>query len=152
MTGDTNDGWIRLLEEMDEMEAALEREGWETLSIPAGDTAAVGPGAVAEHHGYAYVGPGDRADAFEALFVPDGFSRTEIYRQTAAGQLYLLTVSFDPPTRRAVLLAGLIEVGSLAECRRHARETGRMYSHVLRVDGTVVGSFEHDDPEPFFPE
>lgn len=186
MTDDAvNDGWLRLLDELDAMAAELRGEGWETLAVAAGDTAAVTPGGtaapddtaasddtatppadtatppadtaagipddVADRHGYAYVVPGEEADRFEELFVPEGFPRTDVYRQTAAGHLYLLTASLDPPTERAILLAGLLAVGTLGECRRIARETGVMYSHVLRVDGTHVGSFEHDDPEPFFP-
>lgn len=66
----TNDGWIQLLEEMDAMAETLAAEGWETLTIPAGDTAAV------------------------------------------------------------------------------TAETGIMYSW---LDGTHLGSCEHDDPVPFFP-
>lgn len=148
-----NEGWIQLLDEMDAMAEELRADGWETLTIPAGDSAAVGPdGSHTDRHGYAYVVPGNRADTFEELFVPDGFPRTEVYRATTATHLFLLTVFLDPPTETAILLAGVLERGSIGTCRDVARETGVMYSHVLRVDGTHLGTFEHDDPEPFFPD
>jgi len=134
------------------MAETLAAEGWETLTIPAGDAAAVTANTgQTDRHGYAYVVPGDAAERFEALFVPDGFPRTEVYRATTGGHLFLLTVFLNPPTEAAILLAGVLERGDLGECRRVAEETGIMYSHVLRLNGTHLGSFEHDDPAPFFP-
>lgn len=148
----TNEGWVRLLDEMDAMAAEFDDDGWETLSIPAGDAAAVGPEeAHTDHHGYSYVVPGDAADRFASLFAPDGFPRTEVYRATTASHLFLLTVVLDPATETAILVAGALDRGDLDACRDHANESGRMYTHLFRVDGTHLGSFEHADPEPFFP-
>lgn len=156
MTDDvtTNDGWLQLLDEMEAMAAELDGEGWETLTIPAGDAAAVEPedDSLTDQHGYAYVVPGDAADRFEELFVPDGFPQTEVYRATTPGDLFLLTVFLDPATETAILLAGVLERSSLGECRQAAQETGVMYSHVFRVDGTHLGTFEHDELDPFFPD
>ncbi len=149
----TNEGWLELLEEMEEMAAELAEEGWETLAIAAGDAAAVEPDeGYTDHHGYSYVIPGNDADTFEELFVPDGFPRTEVYRATTDSHLLLLTVFLDPPTETAILLAGVLERNTLDDCRQIAEETGAMYSHVLRINGTHLGSFEHDDPSPFFPD
>jgi len=149
----TNRDWIQLLEGMDATAEELESEGWETLTIPAGDAAPVTPeGSHTDRHGYAYVIPGDEAERFEAVFVPDGFPRTELYRATSSTHLFLLTVFLDPPTGTAVLLAGVLERGSLSDCRRAALEQGVMYSHLFTVDATHLGSFEHDDPAPFFPD
>lgn len=153
MPEDANEGWLGLLDEMESMAAELDEEGWETLAIPAGDAAPVEPGGShTDRHGYAYVIPGDDADRFAELFAPEGFPRTELYRATTGSHLFLLTVFLDPATETAILLAGVFERGTLGECRRTARETGVMYSHVFRVDGTHLGSFEHEDPAPFFPE
>ena len=147
----TNEGWMQLLDEMEAMAADLEAEGWETLPMAAGDTTAVGPDdGYTDQHGYSYVVPGDDADRFEELFEPDGFPRTEVYQATTDTHLLLLTVFLDPATEVAILVAGALERENLVACRRHAQET--MYSHLLRLDGTHLGSFEHDDPEPFFPE
>jgi len=154
MTDDApgDEGWIQLLEEMDAMAAELAAEGWETLTIPAGDAGPVtADQGYTDRHGYAYVVPGDAAERFAELFVPDGFPRTEVYRATTGEKLYLLTVFLDPSTQAAILLAGVLDRSDLGECRRVAEETGVMYSHVRKVDGTHLGSFEHEDPEPFFP-
>lgn len=153
MTDEQTDGWARVLEEMDAMAADLEGGGWETVTIAAGDAAAVtAERSRTDQHGFAYVIPGNVADEFAEMFVPDGFPRTEVYRAGSATHLYLLTVMQDPSTSAAVLLAGAIERDQLADCRRAATEAGRMYTHLHRVDGTHLGTFEHEDPAPFFPD
>jgi len=148
-----SNGWAQVLEEMDAMAETLAENGWRTLSIAAGDAAAVtAETSRTDRHGYSYVIPGDAADDFAELFVPDGFGRTEVYRAGTGSHLYLLTVFKDPPTETAVLIAGAFDRGQVADCKRAALTAGTMYTDVFRVDGTRVGTFEHDDPAPFFPE
>lgn len=147
------EGWIQLLEEMEAMDDQFAAEGWETLSIAAGDAAPVVPEKSSlDRHGYAYVIPGDDAERFRERFVPDGFPRSEVYRAVAGSNLFLLTVLQDPPTETAILVAGVLDLGDLSECRRISQQSGKMYTHILKIDGTHLGSFEHDDPEPFFPD
>lgn len=131
----------------------LEESGWRALSIAAGDAAAgTTETSRTDRHGYSYVIPGDAADEFADLFVPDGFARTEVYRAGTGSHLYLLTVFKDPPTETAILIAGALDRGRVADCRRAAEAAGTMYSDVFSVDGTRLGTFEHDHPTPFFPD
>jgi hypothetical protein len=142
-----------VLEEMDAMAAELDDSGWETITIAAGDAAAVtAETGRTDRHGYAYVIPGDEAEAFADAFEPDAFPRTEVYRAGSGTHLFVLTVLKDPPTETAVLIAGALARSQLAPCRRAATDAGRMYTHVLAVDGTVLGTFGHADPAPFFPD
>ena len=153
MTDDPTDGWSQVLSEMDAMAASLEAEGWRTVTVAAGDAAAVtAETSRTDEHGFAYVVPGDEADELAEAFVPDGFPRTEVYRAASGARVYLLTVLQDPPTETAVLLAGALDREQLPACRRAAAASGTMYTQVFRVDGTTVGVFEHDDPGPFFPD
>lgn len=153
VTDEQTGGWTRVLEEMDAMAAKLADNGWETVSIAAGDAAAVtAETSRTGTHGFSYVVPGNAATAFEELFVADGFSRTEVYRANSPNHLYLLTVVKDPPTEAAVLIAGAIERNQLSACKQAATEAGKLYTNLLAVDGTCLGSFEHEDPTPFFPE
>jgi hypothetical protein len=153
MTDSGSNGWATVLEEMETLAEDLEEAGWRTLTIPAGDAAAVtAETSRTGRHGFAYVVPGDEARAFEDLFVPDGFERTELYRAGTGTHVYLLTVVKDPPTETAILLAGAFQRDRLADCRRAALSAGTMYTDLFTVDGTHIGTFEHADPEPFFPE
>ncbi len=146
-------GWARLLEEMERIATAA--EDWETLTIPAGDAGAVGPGSrLADRHGFAYVIPGEEADRFAKLFDRGQFPETELYRRVTPPALYLLTVFKDPAAGTAIFLAGVLDrtEDGFAGCREAAEAAGQMYSHLFRVDGTHLGSFTHADPAPFFPE
>lgn len=152
MTDSGANGWADVLEEMDAMAETLADAGWQTLTVPAGDAAAVtAETSRTDRHGFAYVVPGDAAEEFESLFVSDGFGRTEVYRAGTGSHMYLLTVMKDPPTEAAILLAGAFDRDRLPECRRAAEEAGTMYTDLFTVDGTHVGTFEHADPGPFFP-
>ena len=151
--GGVNDAWVSLLEEMEAMEEQLRGSGWDTLTIAAGDAAPVVPETSRlDRHGFAYVIPGDDAERFAELFVPDGFPRSEVYRAVEGGNLFILTVFRDPQTEAAILLAGVLDLADIDECREISERTGTMNTHVLKIDGTHVGSFEHDDPMPFFPD
>lgn len=137
---------------MEAVAAEIDSEGWETLAVPAGDaTAVTAEAGRTDRHGFSYVIPGDAAETFAEWFVPDGFERTEVYRASTPSHLFLLTVIRDPATERAILIAGVLERSALGDPERVARETGVTYSHVFRVDGTRLGTFRHDDPDPFFP-
>lgn len=153
MTDEDDGGWASVLGEMDELASDLDADGWTTLTIAAGDAAAVTPETGrADRHGYSYVVGADDATAFEEAFVPDGFPRTEVYRAETGTHLFVLTVLQDPPSEQAILLAGAFDTQRVRECERVASETGRMYTTVLAADGTLLGAFEHDDPAAFFPD
>lgn len=153
MSDDPPDAWTRTLREMDAVSAELSDDGWETLASPAGDTAAIPPGDDRRlDPGFAHVIPDDDADTFAEWFMPDGFERTRVFRATTADRLYLLTVLLDEASERAILVAGAAETSSLPPVRSAAAERGVTHSHVLRIDGTHLGSFRHADPDLFFPE
>ncbi|MEZ3164158.1 hypothetical protein ABNG03_08425 [Halorubrum sp. RMP-47] len=153
MTDDDPDPWTRTLREMKALSAELSEDGWDTLASPAGDTAAIPPDDDRRlDPGFAHVVPDDDADTFVEWFDPDGFERTRVFRAATPDRLFLLTVMMDEPSARAILIAGAIDRSSLPPVRATAEETGVTRSHVLRVDGTHLGSFRHADPDPFFPE
>lgn len=147
------DGWSRLLDEMEAIAASIEDDGWETLTVPAGDATAVSAeGGYTDRHGFTYVIPSDAAETFTDWFEPDGFERTEVYRATGGPSLFVLTVLRDAASERAVLIAGVLELAEVTDIEGAAREAGEMYTHLFSVDGTHLGSVRHDDPEPFFAE
>lgn len=152
-TPKATDGWSRLLDEMETIASTIEEEGWETLTVPAGDAAAVtAAGGYTDRHGFTYVIPGDAAETFRDWFEPERFGRTEVYRATGGSHLFVLTVLRDQESERAVLIAGVIDRTELEAVERAARETDVMYSHLFGVDATHLGTIQHDDPAPFFPE
>ncbi len=51
----------------------------------------------------------------------------------------------------AILLAGTVDTTAADPLVEAAAERGELRTHVQLLDGTHLGSFEHDDPSLFFP-
>jgi hypothetical protein len=144
--------WQATLDDMEALAAEYEEEGWDTTAIPAGHTAAEHPDAGIEgRFGLAYVIPDNHAEAFETAFEAGEFPRYDVFRNEVGGQAFLVTVLVDPGTETAILLAGGFERRASRQLMHTASEAGEMYTHVQTLDGTQLGSFQHDDPEKFFP-
>ncbi|WP_101295057.1 DUF7529 family protein [Halegenticoccus soli] len=145
--------WRATLSDAEAMAADLEADGWRTLLVAAGHTAPESPeSGTHDRFGLTHVVPGNVEDEFVELFEAGQFPRYEVHRAEAAGRAFVVTTLFDPETKAAILVAGTYELRHAAGCARAAKEAGKMYTHVQKLDGTHLGSFEHDDYEKFFPE
>ncbi|WP_129114162.1 DUF7529 family protein [Halegenticoccus tardaugens] len=145
--------WEATLSDMKAIAADLEAEGWTTLAVAAGDTAPENPDSGAsDRFGLSHVIPGNDAEEFVRLFEAGGFPRYEVHRAEASSRVFLVTTLLDPDRKVAILVAGTFERRHATGCIRAAKEAGKMYTHVQKLDGTHLGSFEHDDYEKFFPE
>lgn len=144
--------WSRTLEDMEALAEARRENGWEAVAIPAVDTAPASPEAGRDDRfGTVYVIPDNYADSFTDAFERGGFPRYEAYRNEMEGYVYLVTELLDPDAETAILLAGQYQ-------RRHAdgmiaaaEAEGVCYTHVETLDGTVLGSFRHEEFEPLLP-
>lgn len=145
--------WAATIDDMLAMAEEMEENGWDTVTITAGDTGAESPDAGdTDRFGLTYVVPDNKAEAFEEAFEGREFPRYEVYRAEREGRSFVLTVLLDPETATAILLAGNYELRTAGGCIRAAIEADAMYTHVQLLDGTHLGSFRHEDYEKFFPE
>ncbi|RDZ41873.1 hypothetical protein C5B89_08020 [Haloferax sp. Atlit-47N] len=148
------EAWGATLDDMTAMADEFEDEGWETVRIPAGDSGPFGPSSGKGGEGafgLAYVIPGDKAETVADLFEATSFPEYEVYRAENDGRVYIVTALFSPETETAVFIAGAWDLREALECATVAVEEGLMYTYLQKLDGTVVGVVEHDDPEKFFP-
>lgn len=146
------EAWAATLDDMDALAAEYGQEGWETLTIPAGHTATEAPESGDEgRFGLVYVIPDNYAEEFSAAFDGGEFPRYDVFRNESQGQVFLVTLLADPATETAVFVAGGFERRGSRPLMGAARDAGAMYTHLQTLDGTRLGSFEHDDPEKFFP-
>jgi hypothetical protein len=162
------EAWGATLEEMDALADEFEADGWRTLRIAAGDCGPFGPSAGAESEdgdgdenengdggeafGLAYVVPSDDAEEVSELFERASFPEYEVYRAENDGLMYTVTALFAPDIETAVFVAGAWELRNALGCATAAAETGLMYTRLQKLDGTVVGVVEHEEPEKFFPD
>lgn len=148
------EAWGATLDDMTALADEYEDEGWETARIAAGSTGTFGPGDLKgdeDAFGIAYVIPGDKAEELSELFEQSSFPEYEVYRAENDGLVYMVTALLAPDIETAVFVAGAWEQRTALNCATTAIERGRMFSYLQKLDGTVVGVVEHDDPEKFFP-
>ena len=145
--------WARTLESATEMADDLRAEGWEVVTIRAGHVAPEPPEAGdTGRFGYVYLAQGEIAEQFQAAIADGSFDSYEVFASREGNDLFLLTRVVDEDRRLAVLLVGAVDLTQADDLARAARERGEMYSHVVLLDGTHLGSFRHDAPSVLLPE
>jgi len=147
------DGWQRTLEDMAAMAANREDKGFQTLTVPAGDTAPEPPHAGEDDRwGISFVVPGNKADRLAEFHRTCEFEDVGVYQAAGSGQVFLVVELVDPDDSVAVFLAGHYEMRHAPDLVRTATEEGVMFVHAQTLDGTHLASVRHDDPYDFFPD
>jgi hypothetical protein len=164
--------WNATREELYGMAEELEEEGWDTLAVAADHVAPEGPNFEPKgRFGLSFTLVDNLADDVEAFVAEtaglseaayedlgdgetrelDAFDRFEVFQRETEGHVYMVVVFFDDDTERALLLAGAYQVMFANPLREAVVEHDETYTHVLRLDGTPIASFRHEEWEPFFP-
>ena len=150
--GAYKDAWEATIEEMKSMAAELEADGWDATYVGAGHTAPESPRVEPEgRFGLTYVIPNNYEEDFTSAFRAGGYTEYEVFRNEVAGTVFQVTVLYDEETNRAILLAGNYELMHANPLILTSMRQGETYTHVQLLDGTHLGSFRHEQWEPFFP-
>lgn len=145
--------WEQTIDDVEALEDELTEEGWETLSIIAGQTAPMGPNdGDTDRFGIVYVIPGDEAEPFQQAVADGTFPKYDVFRREVNAREFVVTELLDPETETAVLLAGNFWTYEAEGLINTAESRDEMYTHVQTLDGTQLGSFQHDEPAKFFPK
>lgn len=144
--------WEHTLEDMEALASELREEGLDVLTLQAGDTAPEVADAGGERFGLSYVIPGNRAEGFREAFSAIGTPRYRVFRTEVGGNVFIVTQISDQEAGQAILVAGVYQKQFERELVQAASEAGVMYTHVQTLDGTHLGTFEHEDWTLFFPE
>lgn len=145
--------WARTLASATEMEAEMREDGWEVVTIRAGHVAPEPPEhGDTDRFGFVYVAQGEDAEAFRDAAERAEFDGYEVFNRREGEDLFVLTRMTDADGELALLLVGTVNLSHAGDLAAAARERGEMYSHVQLLDGTLLGSFRHDDPDAFLPE
>lgn len=138
--------------DMNAMAADREEAGYETLTVTAGDTTPKTPNTGdSEEWGLSYVIPGDVGDEFVTLYDRGDFNEIGVYQADSDGIRFMVTECLNHDEQIAVFIAGTFQLMHAAPLVRTALDRGHMYTHLKKVDGTQLGSIDHDDPDVFFP-
>lgn len=144
--------WEQTLEDQDSIAADRREDGWEVLDVMAihTDTVSVDMGDH-DNFGFMHILPDSQAEEFEEWYDPDDFTEFLVYGSLIEGFLYNVTEFINPAEKESILVASRVDLKraqGLFEC---VRKEGVLYSHMKKVDGTYVGSFEHEEYEPLLP-
>ncbi|MFB6086351.1 MAG: hypothetical protein ABEJ84_06045 [Halodesulfurarchaeum sp.] len=150
---DVRTGWSQTIEDMRAMAENRREAGYEALTLQAGNTAPIAPeqGESADW-GLFHVIPGDDAEAFRDLVQRADFEETGVYQASIGRDTFLVTECIDHDAELVLLIAGSYTREAAPELVRAAMDRGRLYTHVKTLDGTILGTIEHDDPAAFFPD
>ena len=146
--------WSQTLDDMQALADELREEGWETvITAPTVDTAPEPPEEGPESRwGLVHVVPDNYADDVGEAVEAAEFPKFDVFRATAEGRVFLVTQLLDPETQTAVLVAGNFERRVARGAVNAAVEHDEFYTHLQTLDGTPIGSFQHESYEKFFPE
>ncbi|ACM55669.1 DUF7529 family protein [Halorubrum lacusprofundi] len=146
-------GLQQTIADMKAMAADREEAGYETLTVAAGDTTPKTPDTgESDEWGLSYVVPSNVEDEFVALYDRASFDEIGVYQADAEGIRFIVTEYLDHDEQIAVFIAGTFRLQFAAPLARTALDRGHMYTHVKKLDGTHLGSIDHDDPDAFFPD
>jgi len=145
-------GWEQTLEDMRGMAADREDSGYETLTVQTGNTAPTGPEQGEDDRwGLFYVVPGNVAEELATFLDRAAFDETGVYQASIGRDTFLVTEVIDHDAEMILFVAGVYRRGTAGPLVEAAMEQDRMYSHLRKVNGTHLGTIEHEDPEAFFP-
>ncbi|AFZ72652.1 DUF7529 family protein [Natronobacterium gregoryi] len=145
--------WERTLEDMDALAEQREEQGWDVVTIRAGTTTPTAPSNSSDDRfGPSFIVPDDEAEQFEEAFERGGFPLYEVYRETVDDRVFLVVEYRDPDAETVIMVAGQYRLRDAAGMATAAIDEDAIYTRVRTLDGTVCGSFQHDEYEKFVPD
>lgn len=144
--------WEKTLEDMQMMAADREDAGYDVVTLPAADTTPKTLEASEDDEwGLSYIVPSNFTESFTDIYERATFEETGVYQATVGSFTFIVTECLDHENELAVFVAGAYRLQFASPLVRKALEEGKMYTHIKQLDGTTLGTIEHDDPDAFFP-
>lgn len=149
--------WAKTLRDMETIGRELEDDGWSVVVAAADSTTPTAPESgdgddEGGPWGFVHVVADNAADRLAAAVEGADFPRFRVFQTRIEGRQFMVTQLLDPETERAIMLAANFELRHAPALVEAAQERGFLQSHVQRLDGTPVCSFQHEDVDSFFPD
>ncbi|APW96993.1 hypothetical protein CHINAEXTREME_04050 [Halobiforma lacisalsi AJ5] len=147
------EAWQRTLEDMDALAAEREQQGWDVVIARAGNTAPTAPAERDDDRfGPSFTIPDNDAEEFAEAFERGDYPLYEVYRETVDDNVFLVVEYRDPDAETVIMIAGQYRLRDAPGMAQAAIDEDVIYTRVRTLDGTVLGSFQHDDYEKFVPD
>lgn len=146
-------GWEQTVQDMRTMAGDRERKGYETLTIPSGNTAPIAPSQGNDvRFGFSHLADHSKGQDFLELYEGRNFTDTGVYQIADGGHVFMVTEHIDYDDEIVIFIAGTYRVMDAADLVRAATDRGKLFTYVRKLDRTILGSFEHEDVSAFFPD
>lgn len=140
--------WKQTLDDMDAIAADRRADGWDVTTVMAVHTDTVSRDmGDSDDFGLKHILPNNHAERFTGVF-DDGFTQYLAYGSAVEGNMFAVIEFLDPETERSLLIACRYDMTRSKGMITSAEDAGVLYSHFKTIDGTVLGSFEHEVYEP----
>ncbi|MFC4544300.1 hypothetical protein ACFO5R_20430 [Halosolutus amylolyticus] len=147
--GVQTEAWKRTLEDMEAIAESRRDDGWEVVTIMAAHTDTVSRDMGEEDtFGLMHVVPNNYVDRFTDVYDSDEFTEYLAYGTDVNGFMFVVTELIDPPAERSILIASRYDMTRAEGMINAAEDAGVLYTHLKTIDGTIIGSFEHEEYEP----
>lgn len=144
-----SEAWKRTLEERDAIAEDRRDDGWSVLAVTAAQTDPVSRDMREDDtFGLVHVIPNNDADELAETFDSDEFTEYLAYGRNVGGYMFLVTEFIDPEAKRSILVAGRYSLVRAEGMINSARAEDVLYTYFKTIDGTILGSFEHEEYEP----
>ncbi|ELY44389.1 DUF7529 family protein [Natronorubrum sulfidifaciens] len=143
------DAWKQTLEDMEAIAEQRRDDGWSVVTVMAAHTDTVSRDMGDDDtFGLVHIIPDNYAAEFASTFDATEFTEYLAYGSDIQGYMYAVTEFIDSETDRSILLASRYDMTRAEGMVQSAEEEGVLYTHVKTVDGTVLGTFEHESYAP----
>ncbi|OLZ41670.1 hypothetical protein A6E15_12045 [Natrinema saccharevitans] len=148
--GIQTDAWKQTLEDAEAIAQERRDEGWEVVTIVAAHTDTVSRDMGGDDRfGLVHVIPNNYVETFTDVFDSDEFTEYLVYGTEIDGFMFVVTELIDPETERSILIPSRYDLARADGMITSAEDEDALYTHVKTIDGTILGSFEHDEYELF---
>ncbi|WP_439027925.1 DUF7529 family protein [Haloarchaeobius sp. DT45] len=146
--------WEQALEDMEAMADERREDGWNAVTVMAGNTAPQNRragDADDDRFGLVFVVPSNMGEDFSEAFEGKDFPKYEVYRREMNGNVFLVVEYIDPESETCIFVASQYELRHAAGMVHDAEEAGEFYTYVQTLPGDILGVFKHDSHEKFVP-
>lgn len=148
--GVQTEAWKQTLEDADAIAQERRDEGWEVVTIMAAHTDTVSRDmGDDDRFGLVHVVPNNYVAEFTDTFDSDEFTEYLAYGTEVDGFMFVVTELIDPETERSILIPSRYDIARAGGMITSAEDEGVLYTHVKTIDGTILGTFEHEEYDPF---
>ena len=146
------DSWEDVIADMEATATEYRERGWDALELHPGDVTPLAPDDVDEVYGLDVLLSGEEFEELRERVADDTeFDSYRVYKAREGEVVFLVVAMEDTSSEFAVVYPVYYGIEQAKDMFEAARERDKLYTYLRKLQRGTEVTFEHDDPEPFFP-